>query len=118
MECTFPSLYCGNEEPATKGNRSVPCSLRVYLVVVAEPVGPDEIFVRFNRLIRGLLSGRFARTTFQPWEIELLLDIEGCHITKRAWEGVLRRYLRAIQRQIEKGATAPMKLSEFLASKR
>ena len=89
----------------------------MYIVAVAEPAEPDEVLFRFNRLIRGSLSGRFARTTFQPWEIELLLDIEGCHITKRAWEGVLRRYLRAIQRQIEKGATAPMKLSEFLASK-
>ena len=78
---------------------------------------PDELLLRFNRLVRGLLSGRIARNTFQPWEIELLLDIEGCQITKRAREGVLRRYLRAIRRQIEKGATTPMKLSEFLAAK-
>jgi hypothetical protein len=78
----------------------------------------SEILLRFNRLIRGVLSGRIHRTTFQPWEIELLLDIKGCQITKRAWEGVLRRYQRAVQRQIEKGVTVPMKLSEFLASKR
>ena len=77
----------------------------------------SEILLRFNRLIRGVLSGRIHRTTFQPWEIELLLDIEGCQITKRACEGVLRRYQRAVQRQIEKGVTVPMKLSEFLASK-
>jgi hypothetical protein len=95
----------------------VPCSLRVYIVAVAKPADPDEILLRCNRLIRGLLSGRIDRNTFQPWEIEMLLDIHSCQITKRAWDGVLRRYQRAIQRQIEKGATAPMKLSEFLASK-
>ncbi len=88
------------------------------IVAVAEPADPDEILLRCNRLIRWLLSGRINRSTFQPWEIEQLLDIEGRQITKRAREGVLRRYLRAIHRQIEKGATAPMKLSEFLASKR
>ena len=75
------------------------------------------MLLRYNRLIRGLLSGRINRNTFQPWEVELLLDIEACPLPKRAREGVLRRYLRAIQRQIEKGATVPMKLSEFLAAK-
>ena len=80
-------------------------------------VDSDEILFRFNRLIAELLQRGTSRETFQPWEVDLLLDMQNCRIEESAWEGTLRRYQRAAQRQIEKGATVPMKLSEFLASK-
>ena len=80
-------------------------------------VDSDEILFRFNRLIAELLQGRTRRETFRSWEVELLLDIQNFPIKESAREDTLRRYQRAVQRQIEKGATAPMKLSEFLASK-
>ena len=79
---------------------------------------PEEIFARFNRLIGELLKGGTRRETFQPWEVELLLDIENCQIKESAREGVLRRYQEAVRRQLERGGTVPMKLSEFLAFKR
>ncbi len=81
-------------------------------------VDTEEILLRFNRLIREMLQGRTSRQSFQPWEVDLLLDIESCQIKESARERVLRRYQQAVQRQIERGGTVPMKLSEFLASKR
>ena len=81
-------------------------------------VDTEEVLLRFNRLIRELLRGRTSRQSFHPWEVELLLDIENCQIKESARERVIRRYQQAVQRQIGRGATMPMKLSEFLASKR
>ena len=73
--------------------------------------------MQFNRLIRELLRGQINRNTFRPWEVELLLDIEDCGLRESAKDSALRRYQKAVQRQLEKGATAPMKLSEFLKRK-
>ncbi len=81
------------------------------------PVDTDEILRRFNRLIRELLQGETRRETFQPWEVDLLLDIQNCQIKESAREGVLRRYQQAVQRRIERGGAVPMKLSEFLGPK-
>ena len=81
-------------------------------------VDTDEMLLRFNRLIRELLKGGTRRETFQPWEVDLLLDMQGCRIGELAREGVLRRYQQAVQRQIRQGGTVPMKLSEFLAPRR
>jgi len=86
--------------------------------MVKRPVDTDEILLRFNRLIRELYQGGTGRETFQPWEVELLVDIQNCQIKDSAREGVLRRYQQAVQRRIARGDTVPMKLSEFLASKR
>jgi hypothetical protein len=82
-----------------------------------DSVDTDEILLRFDRLIGELLQGGTRRETFQPWEVDLLLDMQDCRIEESAREGVLRRYQRAVQRQIGRGDTVPMKLSEFLASK-
>jgi hypothetical protein len=82
-----------------------------------EPPSPEETIGQFNRLIRELLRGHINRNTFRPWEVELLLDIESCNLRESSKEGVLRRYQKAVQRQIDKGATAPMLLSEFLGRK-
>jgi len=81
-------------------------------------VDTDEMLLRFNRLIGELLKGGTRRETFQPWEVDLLLDMENCWIGESAREGVLRRYREAVQRQFERGGTVPMKLSEFLVTKR
>ncbi len=79
---------------------------------------PEELLAQFNRLIRELLQGRLNRNTFRPWEIELLLDIEDCPLRESSKKDTLRRYQRAVQRSIEDGAAAPMKLSAFLAAGR
>jgi len=83
-----------------------------------QPASPEEILAQFNRLIRELQRGKINRNTFRPWEVELLLDIENCPIRESSRDNVLRRYQKAVQRQMTKGAAAPMKLSEFLAAKR
>jgi hypothetical protein len=82
-----------------------------------EEVSPEEIQAQFNRLIRELIRGQINRNTFRPWEVELLLDVENCNLRDSSRESTLRRYQKAVQRQLERGADKPMKLSEFLGRK-
>jgi hypothetical protein len=74
----------------------------------------DAVLAQFNRLIQELLRGNMHRNTFRPWEIELLLDIEGCNLRESSKRETLRRYQKAVQRHMEKGARLPLKLSEYL----
>jgi hypothetical protein len=74
----------------------------------------DAVLAQFNRLIQELLRGSINRNTFRPWEVELLLDIESCKLREAAKREALKRYQRAVQRQMEKGARLPLKLSEYL----
>jgi hypothetical protein len=76
----------------------------------------EALLAQFNRLIQELLRGNLRRNTFRPWEIELLLDIEACNLREGSKRETLRRYQRAVQRDIEKGGTRPLKLSEYLLS--
>ena len=74
----------------------------------------EAVLAQFNRLIQELLRGNMHRNTFRPWEIELLLDIEMCHLRESSKRDTLRRYQKAVQRHMEKGARLPLKLSEYL----
>jgi len=86
-----------------------------YLNVTAEDLIQLELMLnRFNRLIAELLRGAIVRTTFHPWEVELLLDMQDCEIEPRKRAEILRQYQRAVQKQMEIGPGPPMKLSEFL----
>src|SRR5579884_1459992 len=81
-----------------------------------DAVQDSEIMLaRFNKLMADLLRGSINRTTFRPWEVELLLDIEACSLKESGKRDVLRRYQKAVQRSMEKGAATPLKLSEYLA---
>jgi hypothetical protein len=82
-----------------------------------DEVSPEETLAQFNRLIRELVRGQINRNTFRPWEVELLLDVENCNLRDSSRETTLRRYQKAVQRQLERGADKPMKLSEFLGRK-
>src|ERR1700744_720779 len=73
----------------------------------------DAVLAQFNRLIQELLRGNMHRNTFRPWEIELLLDIESCNLRESSKRETLRRYQKAVQRHMEKGARLPLKLSEY-----
>ena len=75
-------------------------------------------FNRFRKLILELLKGRTRRSGFLRWEVEILADIASCQIDRRRWAGILRQYLRAVERQLELGPGPPMKLSEFLQTRR
>ena len=74
----------------------------------------DAVLAQFNRLIQELLRGNMHRNTFRPWEIGLLLDIESCNLREAAKRETLKRYQKAVQRHMEKGARLPLKLSEYL----
>ena len=74
----------------------------------------DAVLAQFNRLIQELLRGNMNRNTFRPWEIELLLDIESCNLKEVAKRETLKRYQKAVQRHMEKGARLPLKLSQYL----
>lgn len=73
---------------------------------------------RFRKLIAELLRGSVTRTVFQFWEIELLVDLESCPLGRKRRIGTLRRYERAVTRQLEHGPGPPMKLSEYLQTMR
>jgi hypothetical protein len=69
---------------------------------------------RFDRLMHDLTLGRLNRSAYEPWEIDLLLDIQTCAIPARRLAPVLRRYQKSVQRQFQSGDREPMRLSEYL----
>lgn len=79
-----------------------------------ESLSSDVVSSRFNRLVQELLRGKLERNCFQRWEVDLLLDIESCDMGPGAKRQALKRYQRAVTRQLEKGADTPFKLSEYL----
>lgn len=81
-------------------------------------VASDVHLQQFNKLIAELLRGNMTRNTFRPWEIDVLLDIESCNLREGAKRETLRRYQKAVQRQMEKGTIYPMKLSDYLENPR
>jgi hypothetical protein len=78
----------------------------------------QAILTRFNRLIRDIESGGITRTCFRAWEVELLADMAGCDLRSPNRRQVLRRYAKAVRRQLERGSGRPLKLSEYLARNR
>jgi len=70
---------------------------------------------RFKRLMGEVMRGVIARNSFQPWELEILMDMENCHLDRRRRFDILRQYQRAVERQMVTGPGPPMKLSQFLA---
>ena len=83
--------------------------------MAAEELIEQELMLnRFNRLIGEVMRGALARNSFQPWEVEILLDLDQCQVEKRRRLDILRQYQKAVERQINNGDGPPMKLSEFL----
>lgn len=74
----------------------------------------EVVLNRFNKLVQELLRGSITRNTFRPWEIDILLDIEACNLRDGGRRETMRRYQKAVQRAMEKGAPMPLKLSEYL----
>jgi hypothetical protein len=86
--------------------------------MLVETVNSEARLNRFNRLMQELIRGNMNRNTFQPWEIEILLDIDACQIREPVKRETLRRYQKAVQRAMEKGAPTPLRLSEYLVGKK
>jgi hypothetical protein len=77
----------------------------------------DEVLAQFNRLIEELLGGNLHRSTFEPWEIVILVDMVRCDLRGfSARAKILREYQKAVQQHMQPGARSPMKLSEYLES--
>jgi hypothetical protein len=74
----------------------------------------EQMFCRFHKLITELIEGWIRRTVFEPWEVELLLDIDQCTVHRARRIGILRQYHKAVRRQLDSGPGPPMNLSEFL----
>ena len=74
----------------------------------------DLMISRFERLMTELIRGGTNRTVFQPWELEILVDINECRVDRAARIGLLRQYRQAAIRQLETAPGPPMKFSEFL----
>jgi hypothetical protein len=72
---------------------------------------------RFNKLMAEVMRGAVTRTSFQPWELELLIDMETCRFERRRRLEIYRQYVRAVTRQMQYGPGPPMKLSQFLAER-
>jgi hypothetical protein len=72
---------------------------------------------QFNKLIQELLRGSLNRNTFQPWEIEILLDIDSCDLGDSNRRELLKRYQKAANRYFERGGRTLLKLSDYLAKK-
>lgn len=69
---------------------------------------------RFNKLMVEVMRGAITRNSFQPWEFEILLDMDHCQFDARRRLEILRQYQRAVAKQMELGPGPPMKLSQFL----
>jgi hypothetical protein len=69
---------------------------------------------RFNRLVKELLQGEVRRTSFQPWEVDLLLDLEACRLTRSRRDEALLRYQRAVQKQLDRREVPPVRFVDFL----
>jgi len=84
------------------------------MVAAEELVDLELMLNRFKRLIGEVMRGALARNSFQPWEAEILMDLENCQLERRRRLEILRQYQRAVERQMATGPGPPMKLSEFL----
>ncbi|MBV9769219.1 MAG: hypothetical protein JOZ32_06590 [Bryobacterales bacterium] len=83
-----------------------------------ETIDSEARLNRFNRLMQELIRGSMSRNTFQPWEIQILLDIDACRVREPVKRETLRRYQKAVQRAMDKGAPLPFCLSEYLNGKK
>lgn len=82
------------------------------------PPDLELIATRFNRLVKELLQGEVRRTSFQPWEVHLLLDLQACRLTPSRREEALRRYQRAVQKQLERHQVPPVRFADFLGRRK
>ena len=79
-----------------------------------DPADLELMANRFKRLVKELLDGEVRRTSFQRWEVDLLLDLQACRLTRSRRDEALNRYRRVVERQIERGELPPIRFSEFV----
>lgn len=91
---------------------------------LSEAVGAEDLseaermLNRFHRLLREVERGAILRNTFEPWELAILLDLDSCPFNPRRRRETLRRYIKAVDRQMTHGPGPPMLPSEYIARKK
>ncbi|MBM3725426.1 MAG: hypothetical protein FJW40_08385 [Acidobacteria bacterium] len=88
------------------------------LGMVETALDSEIVYHQFNRLIGELLKGTINRNVFQPWEITLLLDIDSCQLDEKRKRDILVRYQKAVHKQLGRGSSTPITMSEFLQTVR
>ena len=84
-------------------------------MIEADDLVEQELMLnRFNRLMGEITRGTITRNVFQPWEIDLLLDIDSCPLNRRRHLEIIRQYQKAVGRQLEAGPGPPIRLAVFL----
>jgi hypothetical protein len=80
------------------------------------PLVPDggAILAQFNLVMAEVLEGEMQRSKFQPWEIDILLDIADCNLRHSAKRKILQEYQNAVEAELKKGASLPLKFSEYV----
>ena len=92
------------------------CTADIRVRMAADDLVELELMLnRFKRLMGEVVRGVIARNSFQPWEMEILMDMENCQLDRRRRFDILRQYTRAVERQMVTGPGPPMTLSQFLA---
>lgn len=75
------------------------------------------VLEQFSVLMDELLRSGLKRATFQPWEIDILLEVEACGLSAVSKRKALQEYQNAVQAEMEQGAPLPMRFSAFLAAR-
>ena len=70
-----------------------------------------------DTMITELVSGEFRRTSFEPWEVEVLLDLQSCQIDDVNKKEMLQRYQKAAHRWFDRGGRTLLLLSDYLAKR-
>ena len=70
-----------------------------------------------DSLVADLIAGQFHRTTFQPWEVDVLLDIQACKLGDSNKKELLKRYQKAAHRWFDRGGRTLLLLSDYRAKR-
>lgn len=70
-----------------------------------------------DTIVAELNSGAFRRTSFEPWEVEVLLDIQSCQTAEVNKKEMLQRYQKAAHRWFDRGGRTLLLLSDYLAKR-
>lgn len=77
----------------------------------------ENRLARLDDLLVDLISGRLRRTTFQPWEVGVLLDIQACRVSESKRKVLLKGYRKAAHRWFQRGEQTWLLFSDYLAKR-
>jgi len=83
-----------------------------------DPPDLELIANRFKRLVKELIEGDVRRTSFQAWEVQLLLDLQDCRMTRSRRDEALKRYQRVVEKQLERGELPPVAFADFVGRRK